>query len=43
MQNRCFNCGSSDHPLRDCPVPRNDPEIRKNRTQFRDARPSKPV
>lgn len=32
-RNLCFNC-DGDHPIRDCPLPRNHAKIRENRSKF---------
>lgn len=32
----CFNCGSADHQLRDCPEPRNNVRINEKRKEFND-------
>ncbi|KAH0625622.1 hypothetical protein JD844_015209 [Phrynosoma platyrhinos] len=33
----CFNCGSEDHQMKDCPQPRNAARINEKRKQFLDA------
>lgn len=33
----CFNCGSEDHQMKDCPMPRNAARISEKRKEFLDA------
>ncbi|XP_038619551.1 zinc finger CCHC domain-containing protein 8 isoform X2 [Tachyglossus aculeatus] len=33
----CFNCGSEDHQIKDCPVPRNAARINEKRKEFMEA------
>jgi uncharacterized membrane protein YgcG len=35
---RCFNCGSQDHTLKQCPEPKDELRIKKNKKAFWDAR-----
>ncbi|XP_053225969.1 zinc finger CCHC domain-containing protein 8 isoform X2 [Podarcis raffonei] len=36
-KSHCFNCGSEDHQMKDCPQPRNAARISEKRKQFMDA------
>ena len=36
----CWNCGSSEHALRDCKQPRNGKKIAKNRKLFISTKPN---
>eukprot|EP00980_Cylindrotheca_fusiformis_P004420 scaffold945_cov82-Cylindrotheca_fusiformis.AAC.5 len=34
----CFNCGSTEHSLQDCPIPKNPERIKQNKKSFWDSR-----
>ncbi|XP_063171764.1 zinc finger CCHC domain-containing protein 8 isoform X2 [Candoia aspera] len=36
-KSHCFNCGSEDHQMKDCPQPRNSARISEKRKEFMDA------
>ncbi|XP_070619361.1 zinc finger CCHC domain-containing protein 8 isoform X4 [Erythrolamprus reginae] len=36
-RSHCFNCGSEDHQIKDCPQPRNPARINEKRKEFMDA------
>ncbi|XP_070806731.1 zinc finger CCHC domain-containing protein 8 isoform X3 [Pituophis catenifer annectens] len=36
-KSHCFNCGSEDHQIKDCPEPRNSARINEKRKEFMDA------
>ncbi|XP_032085163.1 zinc finger CCHC domain-containing protein 8 isoform X1 [Thamnophis elegans] len=37
LKSHCFNCGSEDHQIKDCPQPRNAARINEKRKEFMDA------
>ena len=41
LSSLCWNCGSKDHLLNKCPLPRNTPKIEANRKQFKLAKEQK--
>lgn len=37
--NPCFNCGETEHIIRDCPHPRDHRKINRNRKEYMDSKP----